>query len=59
MRDRIAWVDFAKGFIMIAVVFLHASIPDTAVNKFLGSFRMPFFFVMAGFLLNLDKWGGG
>ena len=58
MASRIDWIDFAKGFVMIAVVWGHALIPDAALNKFFFMFRMPFFFVMAGFLLNLDKWGG-
>lgn len=55
---RIDWVDFAKGFVMIAIVWGHAVIPDIEFNKFFAAFRMPFFFIMAGFLLNLDKWSG-
>ena len=58
MAERIAWIDFAKGVAIILVVFGHASIPDVLVNKFFAAFRMPFFFVTAGFLLNLNKWGG-
>ena len=55
---RIEWIDFAKGFVMTAVVWGHTLVPDATLNKFFFMFRMPFFFVMAGFLLNLDKWGG-
>lgn len=55
---RIAWVDFAKGFVMILVVFGHTTVYDIDSNKFFAEFRMPFFFVMSGFLLNVDKWGG-
>lgn len=55
---RIDWVDFAKGFVMIAIVWGHAVILDIEFNKFFAAFRMPFFFIMAGFLLNLNKWGG-
>ena len=43
---------------MIAVVEGHATLHLTPVNEFFATFRMPFFFIMAGFLLNLDKWGG-
>ena len=43
---------------MIAVVEGHATFHFTPVNEFFATFRMPFFFIMAGFLLNFDKWGG-
>lgn len=58
VAPRIEWVDFAKGVVIILVVLGHAEIPDANVNKFFAAFRMPFFFVMAGFLLNLNKWSG-
>ena len=56
MAERIAWVDFAKGFIIILMVLGHAVHGD--VQKFIFVFHMPFFFVMSGFLLNFEKWGG-
>ena len=56
MAERIAWVDFAKGFIIILMVLGHAVHGD--VQKFIFVFHMPFFFVMAGYLLNFEKWGG-
>ena len=43
---------------MIAVVWGHMIVSEIDANKLLAAFRMPFFFIMAGFLLNLDKWGG-
>lgn len=43
---------------MIAVVEGHATFHFTPANEFFATFRMPFFFIMAGFLLNFDKWGG-
>ena len=43
---------------MIAVVEGHTIFHFTPENEFLAIFRMPFFFIMAGFLLNLNKWGG-
>ena len=55
---RTDWIDFAKGFVMIAVVEGHATFHFTPANEFFATFRMPFFFIMAGFLLNFDKWGG-
>lgn len=58
MANRIGWIDFAKGLVMIAVVQGHTIYHFTPENGFLAIFRMPFFFIMAGYLLNLDKWGG-
>lgn len=58
MRERIAWLDFAKGIAIIVVVWGHAVVDEIDANKFFAVFRMPFFFVTAGFLLNLDKWSG-
>lgn len=43
---------------MIAVVEGHTTFHFTPENEFFAIFRMPFFFIMAGFLLNLEKWGG-
>lgn len=43
---------------MIAVVEGHTTFHFTPENEFFAIFRMPFFFIMAGFLLNFDKWGG-
>ena len=44
---------------MILVVLGHVIVYESPANKFFAAFRMPFFFVMAGYLLNFDKWGGG
>ena len=57
MAERIAWIDFAKGLAMILVVFGHVILPSLLQN-FIYVFHMPFFFVMSGFLLNFEKWGG-
>lgn len=56
--QRIEWVDFAKGLVIILVVLGHSIPLSTDLSKFIFVFHMPFFFVIAGFLLNLDKWGG-
>ena len=55
--SRIAWIDFAKGVAIILVVWGYSVIPEIDANKFMAAFRMLFFFVTAGFLLNLNKWG--
>ena len=60
---RIEWVDFAKGIAMFTVIFGHAAIYNHE-KFFIASliavyeFHMPFFFIIAGYLLNFDKWSG-
>lgn len=58
MAERITWIDFAKGFAIISVVLGHALDDDFSLCKLIYIFHMPFFFILAGYLLNLDKWGG-
>ena len=55
---RIDWIDFAKGVAIILMVLGHAIDGMNPLCKFIYVFHMPFFFVTAGFLLNLNKWGG-
>ena len=57
MAKRINWIDFAKGGAIILVVLGHVNTPSR-LQDFIYVFHMPFFFVTAGFLLNLSKWGG-
>ncbi|MBQ6005183.1 MAG: acyltransferase family protein [Selenomonadaceae bacterium] len=58
MLERITWIDFAKGFVMILVVLGHALDDDFSLCILIYIFHMPFFFILAGYLLNLNKWGG-
>lgn len=49
--NRIAWIDIAKCFSIIAVVAYHTGsdlVPDP-----LGWFRMPLFFLLSGFLIKI------
>ena len=55
--SRISWIDFAKGVAIILVVLGHATEP-CILKKLIFVFHMPFFFVMAGYLMNFEKWGG-
>ena len=58
MAERIGWIDFAKGVAIILMVLGHALEYGCDLWRFIFVFHMPFFFVTAGFLLNLNKWGG-
>lgn len=55
-NERIQWVDFAKGLAIILVVVAHVIPKDTDLIAFIYVFHMPFFFVMAGYLLDVKKW---
>lgn len=55
--QRIEWIDFSKGLMIIFIVLAHAISEETSLVKFLSIFIIQFFFIMSGFLFNLDKWG--
>ena len=62
---RIHWIDFAKGIAIIFIVIGHDVIyirdpsPTTIyLYNLIYEARMPFFFIMAGYLLNTVKWEG-
>jgi uncharacterized membrane protein YcfT len=60
--DRVAWVDYAKGFCIIFVVMMHSTLGVEnavgqqgwlhAVVEFAKPFRMPDFFLISGLFLN-------
>ncbi|WP_166238597.1 acyltransferase family protein [Paenibacillus turpanensis] len=47
-KTREIWIDFAKGLSIILVVMGHSG--DGLVDHYLGWFRIPFFFIVSGFL---------
>lgn len=59
MQGRINWIDFAKGVAIILVVIGHVIPESINLFGFIYAFHMPFFFIMAGYLLNTEKWRGG
>ena len=54
--NRLQWADFAKGVAIILMVTAHVIHQETDLIAFIYTFHMPFFFVMAGYLLNTEKW---
>jgi uncharacterized membrane protein YcfT len=60
--DRVAWVDYAKGFCIIFVVMMHSTLGVEnalgqqgwlhAAVEFARPFRMPNFFLISGLFLN-------
>lgn len=57
MKERIEWIDLAKGMSIILVAYGHmglAGIPF--LGGWLAAFRMPFFFMVSGLLFNAAKY---
>lgn len=53
--ERLAYIDVARGFVIILMLIGHANAPDPLVKAIFG-FHMPFFFILSGFLYNKAKW---
>lgn len=54
MKERINYIDYAKGVAMILMISGHCSIGGL-VNEFTTPFRIPFFFIVSGFLFSDTK----
>ncbi len=54
-NERIEWIDFSRGLVIILMVWGHV-MPLGLTGQILTVFHMPFFFVMAGYVLNAEKW---
>lgn len=54
-QNRIQWIDFVRGFVVILMVMGHV-MPDCAARKIIFVFMIPFFFIMAGYVMNVEKW---
>jgi acyltransferase len=52
---RLSWIDALKGFGIMLVVFAHHSLPD-ALDVYIYSFHMPFFFFISGFVFDFGKY---
>ena len=49
MKQRIEWVDTAKGIVILLVVLEHTTnIGSTQIGLILSNFRMPLYFVLSG-----------
>lgn len=51
VKERIAWVDLARGMAIVLVILGHTSIPNKLVS-YIYSFHVPLFFVLSGFLIH-------
>lgn len=53
--NRIAWVDIAKGFIIILVIISHTVEFGSFTRNFIFSFSMPCFFILSGYTYKIAK----
>jgi fucose 4-O-acetylase-like acetyltransferase len=53
-KERIKWLDAAKGLGILLVVFGHNPVP-APLGKYLVSFHMPLFFLVSGYLFGMTK----
>lgn len=53
--DRSLSIDIAKGIGISLMVIGHSSAP-AAIHNFIYTFHMPLFFIIAGYLMNYEKW---
>lgn len=54
-RQRLEWIDMAKGLGMILVMIAHAPIPDQ-LKGVIYTFHMPLFFFLSGYLFSISKY---
>lgn len=50
-KERIAWVDIARGLAIVLVMLGHTPVPGKMVS-YIYSFHVPLFFILSGFLLH-------
>jgi fucose 4-O-acetylase-like acetyltransferase len=50
-KNRIVWIDIAKGIGIITVILGHMSIPNI-LQRYIFSFHMPLFFFLSGYLFS-------
>lgn len=56
-KNRIEWIDIAKGLSIILVVYGHCGLEAfPPLAYWFGAFRMPFFFFVSGILFSSDKY---
>lgn len=63
-RERVLWLDYAKGLLIILVVLGHVMPENALMHSWIYSWHMPAFFVLNGILLSYTQYakkpvGGG
>ena len=55
-KNRIEWIDIAKGIGIIFVVLGHCVVKTDLIHKFIFSFHMPLFFILSGYCFHAEKY---
>lgn len=55
-KQRIEWIDIAKGIGIILVVLGHCVVKSDSVHKFIFAFHMPLFFFLSGYCFHVEKY---
>ena len=51
MKQRIDWIDAAKGVSIVGTIISHTAPPGSMARTLLFSFHMPLFFILSGFTM--------
>lgn len=57
MKNRLKYLDYAKGFAIILMLFAHTMTKENYIHRWIFAFHMPIFFIISGIILN-RKFGG-
>lgn len=51
-KERLHWIDIAKGIAILCVFFGHTTSTPTAIQSFIYFFHMPVFFMLSGYVFS-------
>ena len=54
-KDRLYYLDMAKGISIMLVILGHILITDNPIKKWLYSFHLPLFFIISGCILSIKS----
>ena len=53
-KNRIIWIDIAKGLLIVLVVIVHSHV-NTIVDAIISSFHMAGFFILSGITFSVKR----
>lgn len=56
MNQRIKWIDYLKGFLILTVMFGHTFGIPNVLKVYIYSFHMPLFFILSGYTMSVEKY---
>lgn len=55
-KERVDWIDVAKGYGIILVIVGHCFNKETIIHNWIFSFHMPLFFLLSGYCFRIEKY---